>query len=169
MPINLRTGVMPSLGRVLLKWTFKEPKPGDHTKKWWLMAGFLALAAVIYAVIRQNFLFALIIIMGSIIFVSETRREPQRLVCQITSTGLYLGKKFWRWNELSNFWIAYRPPEINRLYVVPKNLAEPRLTIPLGNNNPLHVREALLKYIPEDLEREDEPTSEALSRLLGLE
>jgi hypothetical protein len=35
--------------------------------------------------------------------------------------------------------------------------------------NPLRVRKILNKYLEEDLSREDEPTSEALTRLLKLQ
>jgi hypothetical protein len=80
-----------------------------------------------------------------------------------------VGKKFWRWSEISNFWIAYHPPEISNLYLVAKSPLEPRIMVPLDRTNPLTIRSLLNKYIAEDLEREDEPTSEALARFLKLQ
>ena len=52
------------------------------------------------------------------------------------------------------------------LYINPKSMWRPHIGIPLLDNDPNHVREALLTYLPEDLEQEDEPTSDFLGRLL---
>ena len=49
-----------------------------------------------------------------------------------------------------------------------KTVLKHRLTIPLGNKDPLFVRNNLLKYLSEDLERTDEPMSESLARLFKL-
>ncbi|KKU49315.1 MAG: hypothetical protein UX68_C0001G0063, partial [Parcubacteria group bacterium GW2011_GWA2_46_9] len=70
--------------------------------------------------------------------------------------------------DLKSFWIIYEPPEVKMLYFDFKNAWRPRLPIPLQDENPIEVRRLLLKYLEEDLSRESEPTSDALSRLLRL-
>jgi hypothetical protein len=169
MPINLNLDPQTNLGRVLLDWHFWEFKHHNRPKSWWITAGIITGLLVIYAVVSANFLFALIILIGAVLLINEYRRRPRRLHCQITSNGLAVGKKFWRYNELANYWIAYHPPEVTNLYILPKNPLDPRVTIPLVNMNPLRVRKILNKYLEEDLSREDEPTSEALTRLLKLQ
>jgi len=62
----------------------------------------------------------------------------------------------------------YEPDEAKTLFFEFKNRVRPRLSIPLENKNPLKIRAILLKYLPEDVERENEPLSEQLSRLLKL-
>jgi len=169
MPINLNLDPQAHIGTTRLSWTFKEFHPIKRSRTWWLTASGLSLIMLIYAVFSGNFLFALILLMGAILFVNETKRPPRSIDCRITSNGIAVGKKFWRWSELKDFWIAYRPPEITNLYIQPKNALDPRLTIPLADNNPIKVRESLKDYLTEDLSREDEPTSEALTRLLKLQ
>ena len=43
-----------------------------------------------------------------------------------------------------------------------------RITIPLEDINPVELREVLLMYIEEDLEKEEEPTTESLTKILRL-
>lgn len=169
MPINLHLDPEAQLGKSLLRWTFQEFKHPQRGRAWWIMAGLVGLGLIVSGVATGNFLFALIILIGATIFVNESRRRPRQLESKITSTGVAVGKKFWRYTELANFWIAYRPPEIMNLYLVPKNPLDPRVRVPLGRINPIEVRKLLAPYVTEDLSREDEPTSEALSRLLKLQ
>jgi hypothetical protein len=42
------------------------------------------------------------------------------------------------------------------------------MPIPLENQNPLDIRKLLTEYLEEDLDKEDEPISEGLSRWLKL-
>lgn len=169
MPTNLNIEPNTHTGTPLLRWSFHEFKPINRSTTWWVMATIIVLAMLIYAIATANFLFALILVMGSILFILETRRQPRQINFEITPGGIIVGKKYWRWSELSNFWIAYQPPEIKRLYIEPKSALEPRLSIPLQSTNPLTVREMLSKYVSENLNREDIPTSEALAKLLKLQ
>ncbi len=169
MPINLNLEPKTNIGSVKLSWTFKEFEPRERSKRWWLIASLVTLTMLVYAVLTGNFLFALILLMGTILFINENKRQPRQLDCKLTSLGLVVGKKFWRWSELDEFWIAYHPPEIANLYVLPKSVLDPRLSIPLQKTNPLTVRQELKKFLKEDITKEDEPTSEALAKLLKLQ
>ena len=62
----------------------------------------------------------------------------------------------------------YEPDEAKTLFLEFKSGVRPRLAIPLQNKNPLKIRSILLAHLPEDVEREDEPLSEQLIRLLKL-
>ncbi|MFA4818333.1 MAG: hypothetical protein WC621_00655 [Patescibacteria group bacterium] len=169
MPINLNVDPQANIGNVILRWQFREFRAPERSKRWWITAGLVTLAMLGYALFSGNFLFALILLMGGALFINETKRRPRQIDCRLTSTGIAVGKKFWHWKEVNQFWIAYHPPEITNLYLEPKSLLEPRLTIPLEKTNPLNIREHLIKFLNEDLSREDEPTSEALARLLKLQ
>ncbi len=169
MPTNLNIDPKANTGKVELRWQFREFKKITRSRRWWIMAGLITAALLIYALMSGNFLFALIIIIGAALFINETKRSPRQIDCRLTSTGVIVGKKFWRWSELRDFWIAYHPPEITNLYINPKNLIDPRLSLPLEKTNPLKVREYLQRFMQEDLSREDEPTSEALAKLLKLQ
>jgi hypothetical protein len=82
----------------------------------------------------------------------------------IREDGLEIGRNFYSYRDLNNFWIIYQPPEVKKIYVSFKSRIAAPLVISLENQNPLKIRKTLLEYLPEDLEKEEEPASDSLSR-----
>jgi len=153
----------------IINWTVSEIEKYEKNKGWYLLAGIITIAILIYSFITANFLFAVIIIIAAIVVILNEGREPEKIKFTITDEGVKVGKKFTDYDELKNFSIIYRPRrDIKRLYFEFKNGLRPRISIYLDNINPLKIREILLKYLPEDLERENEPLSESLSRFFKI-
>ena len=82
----------------------------------------------------------------------------------INEDGVVLGSKFIAYKEIKDFFIIYEPPEVKTLHLEFNQGWRPRLAVPLGEQNPLAVREVLLKYLAENTERTEEPLSDYLSR-----
>jgi len=78
-----------------------------------------------------------------------------------------MSDRLYVWPEIDNFWFVYEPP-IKNLYLTFKSRLKPNLTIPLNQENPLQIRKFLSQYLKEDLDKEGEPTADALGRLLKL-
>lgn len=156
------------IGSVKLAWTVPEYEKYERSRLWYILAGVAILLLLIYALAMSNFLFAVIIIIFSLITVVQFIREPERIEIKIASKGLVIGHSFYPYDEVKQFWIAYDPPTIKTLYFHFNKVLKPEISIPLKNMNPLKVREALLDHVKEDLDREDETTSDYLRRLLKL-
>ena len=86
----------------------------------------------------------------------------------ITPAGIRVGRKFIRHRDIAHFWIVYKPGHVKALYLRPAVWTVPQLSIPLEDQDPLQVRGTLLQYVPENLNEEAEPVSEALGRMLKL-
>lgn len=155
-------------GEVLATWHFPDYVQHNRSRRWYLIVGVIGALSFLFAMLTFNFLFAIILIIIAVILVLQNRRRPQNVTINITEDGLHIGNDFFEYEALKNFWIAYRPPEVKKLYVPFKSTFRPMLVIPLEDENPIEVRKVLLEHLEEDLEREDETTSEALSRLLKL-
>jgi len=160
---------LPIYGRKLFSWKVKEREYYQHSKRWFLVFGLLGLAGLIFAVFTSNYLFALIILIIAFIIVFNENEEPEMLDFIIGTEGIMLGHKFYDYDEFKSFSVLYKPAQgLKSLYL---DFASPwrrDLMIPLLDNNPLPIRENLLKYIKEDLERTDESLDEILSKLLKL-
>lgn len=155
-------------GETFFSWEFPEYIKYKRTKWWYLGAGLLGGLLIIYAIVAENFLFALIIVMvGIIIFLYEAK-EPLVVKFKITEDGLELGENFFMWKEIKNFWVIYEPPKIKNLYVDFKNIFRPRISVPLIGQSPIKIREKLLEYIDEDIEKEEEPVSDSIGRMFKL-
>jgi len=152
----------------LISWEFHEFDPRPRSNSWYIWYGIIIAALVIYSIVTSNYLFAIILVLFSLIIFLQNWRRPDKLLFSIKGQGIQIGNQFYRMNEIEDFWIAYQPPNVEMVYFSFKASWRPVLGIPLENNNPLQVREILLEYLPENLDRESEPLPDAMARILKL-
>jgi hypothetical protein len=156
-------------GDEVFTWPVPEFEKHERPKGWYIGGTALGAIFIIYAIFTSNFLFAVIIIIGALVLIMNDGREPHKVKFSITDEGLIIGKKFIDFDELKNFSVVYKPRQnVKNLYFEFKNSLKYRLSIPLQDMNPLPIREYLLKYLTEDLERTDQPLSEGLAKLFKL-
>ncbi|MBU1131233.1 hypothetical protein KJ840_03815 [Patescibacteria group bacterium] len=155
-------------GQTLAKWNFPEFEKPNRTKSWYFWAIITTFLLLLYAILTINFLFAVIIVIAAITLIIKYQSQPELITFAITEDGLELEKRFYPWEIVKDFYIIYKPSETTNLYLNFKAITKPRLTIPLQNQSPVEIRKILTEYIDEDLEKEEEPFSEAVSKLLKL-
>lgn len=154
---------------VHVAWGFPETEYLERSKRWYTIAGILAGVCLLYAVFSGNFLFAAIIVMAAFIYVYSSFESPLYVQVIITEEGIHIGRKYYRYQDLLSFWILFQPSEgVKHLFLDFKSKARPTLSIPLQDVSPLEIRAILLNYLPEDLEKEDEPISDTMSRYFKL-
>ncbi|MBN2854588.1 hypothetical protein JXK06_03620 [Patescibacteria group bacterium] len=159
---------------------FRKPKRG---RNWYVIAGTIAFLMIFFSFFsinlsplkilflgnNNNFLFALIIILGAGIMMLIESREPQMIKVLLDGDGVKLGEKFYDYDDIKNFSIVYRPKDsIKNLYFEFKNSARFRLSLPLRSLDHMAVRAFLKRYLEEDLERTHPPLSEQLTKVLKL-
>jgi hypothetical protein len=155
-------------GQTLASWTFPEFSAHQRGKIWYSSIIIICAAVLIWSAFTANYLFSLIVIIFGLILVLQNRQKAAVLPCQIKEDGLEVGRNFYNFKDIKKFYIIYQPPEVKTLYFDFKSTLRPTLPIPLENQNPLKVREILKKYLEEDLEKEEEPASDAVSRSLKI-
>ncbi len=131
------------------------------------MGIFLSLL-LLWALYTLNILFAVIIILFVGIIYSQTKKPPIEVEIKIFEDGIRIGNRFYKYKEINKFWLIYEPPTVKNLYLEFKNKLRPVLPIPLEKQNPIKIRQILLKYIDEDLEKDEEPFSEIIGRRLKI-
>ncbi|MFA5248149.1 MAG: hypothetical protein WC415_02805 [Patescibacteria group bacterium] len=172
----------------VITWKIKERGNEKKDKRWYLLAGVVGLAMFIYAALTANFIFAIILVFAAFLVIFSDQTEKQSFEVSLSDHGVQVGKEFYTYEQLEDFFIVYRPEEnIKNLYIHFKRFARPslpenepkgfswlifllnfsrsRFSIPLEDMNPLLIRKNLLKYLKENAERTDIPLSERLSSL----
>lgn len=152
---------------VLHTWHISEREKKTKTIGWYIGAITLLLVVVYYGVRDENFLLSFMAILIAIIYILLLQRGSLDLDFSITETGIKRGPYFYSYDEFDMFWIIYTPP-IKTLYMGFKNSLKPRLSIPLEDQDPLNIRDTLLQYLEEDLEKENESLSDVMERSLKL-
>ncbi len=156
-------------GEEIVSWEVPEYEKPERNKNWYYIAISIVIIFLSYSLYTTNFLFGLIIIISTIIFYIHDHRNPDIVEVSLTTEGISVGRKFHDFDEIKDFSVVYKPHYgVENLYFEFKDSVKHRLSIPLFDTNPLPIRENLLKYLPEDLERTDAPDSEGLARLLKL-
>lgn len=156
-------------GRAVFEWIVPKYFKYARSRAWYITAGVVAAALLIYAFKTSNLLFAIIIVMLAInIMVLNTLGEPGEMRFALTERGVVWGANYYPYIEVSNFWIVYQPPAVKNIYLEFKSFAKPRIQVPLGDQNPIAVREFLKKFVREDATRNDEPGSDYLGRVLKI-
>ena len=153
----------------LLKWSFPEYVKHERSVSWFVFAAIFIFICLIFSIKTNNFLFPIIIIMIALIILNSHKKEPLKMNFSILERGIKLNKKFYNYNDINNFWIVYDPPGTKNLYFEINNVLKTVLIIPFsGDISPLNLRDILLKYLEEDLEREGFLASEEFGRLMKL-
>ncbi|MFA4942667.1 MAG: hypothetical protein WC564_03470 [Patescibacteria group bacterium] len=152
-----------------IQWNIPEYEKHEKKRSWYIIAAIIALALIAYAIFTRNYLFALIIVIVAFIIITRDGQEPLVVTFSLESTGVRVGQRFYNYETFKDFSVVFRPQDnIRGLYLNFKNTMRPHLSIPLKESNPIEVRNYLLRFLKEDLGRNDAPLSEGLSKVLKL-
>jgi len=156
------------LSQVVFAWQHPDYVVYVKDKKWYILSIVVLVLMVAWSIWDKNYLFAVFLVMFYMIVLLYENRPPEMIDFFITPLGVKSGAKFHGWNKFSHFYIIYRAEGIKNLYLEFVNPMNGRLIIPLDGQNAVVIREYLLKFLTEDLEREAEPLSEQLRRWLKI-
>jgi len=156
------------IGQIHMSWEFPEFVPRPKTKRWYAVVGGVLAIFLFYAIWTANFLFAVIIFLSVFIAVFQYFEPRRMLSVVIGEDGVIVDRKFYPYRSLNNFAIIYNPPMLKYLYLDFKKGVGGNLAVPIEEANPLELREILLNYLEEDLERDEVDFKEALAVKLNL-
>ncbi|MFA5131459.1 MAG: hypothetical protein WC467_03460 [Patescibacteria group bacterium] len=164
-----------------LQWQVPEYRIPQRSRNWYLIASAFLVICIFFSFFtitrwhlaflgyNSNFLFVLIIIIAGAIMYTNERHEPLMVNFEIGPEGVRIGSHFYDYDDLKNFCVLYKPKQsIKNLYFEFKTTSRPRLSIPLRRMDALTVRNFLVRYLDEDLDRSNPPLSEQLTKLLKL-
>lgn len=154
-------------GQGFHSWKFSEFEKHDRGSNWYVWGALVLVLIIILSVVFDNILFGLMAILSALIILMF-HRSDEEIEFTIFEDGIKVNKKFYPYKSLINFYIIYQPPTVKTLYFEPKAWYSPRIPVALEDQNPIQIREVLLKYLDEDLEKEDEPVSDKISRIFKL-
>lgn len=106
--------------------------------------------------------FFAIALVTSMHFWQEARQEQY----EIHPHGIMAGGVFYHYYDLDSFWIHFHPQGYHELSLCTGRLLNHYIKVPLKDQDPFQVREALSLYLPE--ERHEEGLEDWLRRKLGL-
>lgn len=164
-----------------IQWQVAEYKKPERGQRWYIIASITVIIALFLCFFSvsmwkieflgpgSNFLFALIIVMSIAIMTIHDAQETKMITIKLGPNGVHIGHRFYDYDKINNFCVLYKPKlSVKDLYLEFNNKMLPRLTIPLRRQDPLTVRNFLVRFLEEDLERDAPPLSDTLTKIFKL-
>jgi len=133
-----------------LEWRAFEFEKYEKGPIWFIIVGALALILFTVALLLKSFIFAVMIILAVFAVFIYALKEPRLINFKIDGKGILIDHKLYEYQDLKSFWIFYDPPETKELSIQSKKWLAPLIKIPLAEEDPTIIRNALIKFIPEE-------------------
>ncbi len=134
---------------VILHWQGPEYEVYQKDGRWYLIATSILAAIVTYAVITNSPIMAITFILIGIVGYIHLQKDPRVLDFKITYDGIIAGNELYEYDNVESFWIFYEPPHTKILSLRSNGKLVPYVHIPIHQENPVEIREELIKFIPE--------------------
>jgi hypothetical protein len=134
---------------VLMHWQAPEFEVYEQDKKW-LTYIALALAVIIgYAVYQNSLIMAITFILIGVVGYIYIDKEPRTIDFMITYDGIVAGKEIFEYENIKSFWIFYEADGKKVISLHMNGGIMPYVHIPIHNEDPVQIREALLQNLHE--------------------
>jgi len=156
------------IGNILHSWVIPEYEVHERGTLWYIIASLIIAFLIFYAIITKNFTFAPIILLFALLVLLHHRGEPIYLPFAITDKGILINEQFYLYEKIESFWIVSDPPVTHHIYFQFKSAIRPPLGVSLAEEDHEELRQTLGQFIFEDKEKNEEPLSEWLWRILKI-
>ncbi len=164
---NLNRLKLKSQGKnVLLHWQGPEYENYPKDRRWYLMASFVLSLIIIYAIVSNSPLMAIVFILIGMVGYIYLEKPPRVLDFRITSDGIMAGNELYPFDEAKSFWIFYSPPHTRIISLHMKSHLVPYVHFPLHQVDPVDVHKVLTQFLPE--KRQKPSLVDTLERLLRI-
>jgi len=149
-----------------LQWHAHEYVHVEKTPDWYWALGVLGVTASIAALLWNNVLFALLLLVITFALSMHAAKPSQEIAFAITQRGIRIGEHLYPYTSFRGFSVdEFSPEHQAKLILIPKNVWHPQLIIPIEQVDPDDVHDFLSVFL-EDLD-EYEPAFHRLMEWLG--
>ena len=133
-----------------IMWTAPEHTHSHKGTDWFWALGIIAISGAIVALLFKNFLFAILIVVGSFTMSLLAAKPPRTLEFELSPRGILIDGSLYPYQMLLAFWIENKKGEHPLLLIDSSRFLTPHLLIPLEDVDADVVREYLLEYLKEE-------------------
>ena len=130
-------------------WEARQFESIPRSNRWYIVVFVGLVLLLAYGLFTDNYLLGIIVILIGLLFYLFEKRESQDFRFAITDQGIVAHNSLYEFGSLEDFWIFYEPGGRKDLSLKSAKNMVPYIHIPLGDANPLKIRELLSEYLPE--------------------
>lgn len=147
-----------------ISWQAPEHLHTEKTSDWYWIVGIVTLSIALIAIILDNLIFGILIIMCALTLSLYASKKPRIVSVKIDNRGVTVGTMRYPYDNLDSFWVETRQA-VPKILLKSKKLFMPFIAVLIEEVDPEEVRSILLNYLPE--EEHTEPLLEKLLIYLG--
>lgn len=136
-----------------IKWTDYEFEHRPKTPDWYWALGIIAIAGTVTAILLENYLFAIFIIIAALALSYFGRKEPRIIDYKVNRHGIKIDNILYPYLNLEGFWIDYNE-ERPRLLLHSTQSMNSIISICIEETDTAELRDFLRDYLPEKELRE---------------
>lgn len=129
-----------------IKWIAPEHKHKEKSMDFFWTVGIIALLIFVASIWFQNYLFAIFILISSILLIMISNKTPEDIEYKIDTEGISIRDKKYRWKEIKGYFIKKYENEANLLIEIDKYFL-PIYTIPVPLELTKKINENLKKIL----------------------
>lgn len=149
-----------------LSWQAHEYVHVEKTPDWFWALGLVAVAAFVAALLLNNILFAVLILLIALVLGLFAARKPNVVRFSITPRGIRIDDTLYTYQNIKSFAIEELSPDHTpKLIIAPRGIIAPMLVIPIVDVSPDDVHDLLRTFLPEA--EHGEPLSHRVMEWLG--
>ena len=153
-------------GQKEISWRAAEYEYFHKDALWYFVVAIIGLALIVLALWKNNFLFAIFIIISTVLFVTLGKKKPRVVEFKINDKGVGIGKNvFYDYENIESFDAKSYPDRLDELILKRKSPIHPFVRIPIDSKHLKEVKEILSKHLEE--KKYEDSVIDSISDTLG--
>lgn len=149
-----------------ISWTVTETAPTKKTYNWYWAVGIIAVGVSVGSIIAQNYLFAVLIVLGAFALMLAGSRGGARYQCSVTERGVRIGQEFIPMEKIKRFSILEDDTPMFLVLDIQSMMG--MTSVPIAENVDYRSVRTLLKNKNVEEAENMRSSVEGISRALGL-
>ena len=147
-----------------LSWHTHEYLHSEKSVDWYWIVGIVTVSIAVIAIILNNIIFAILIIVSAFVLVLFASKKPEIIEVVIDNTGIDVGRAQYSYKELDSFWIETREHK-HKIVLKSHKTLMPFIVVYIEEVPAEKIHSVLSRYLKE--EEHVEPFLEKLMVYLG--
>lgn len=148
-----------------ISWEAPEHYRREKGNDWYWALGIVALCGAVAAFVFGNFLFAILILVGSAAAALQSVKHPRVIPFMVGSRGVRVGDRLYPYSVLEAYCIKEDDPRGPQLLLRSKSFLSPLIAMSIPEEEIEQIEYLVRERLPE--EDFDEPLAHRLLELLG--
>lgn len=147
-----------------IQWEAYEYNHKEKGSDWFWAVGIMAFSLAAAAIIFNNVIFGIFIILSAFTLCLFAARKPAIINIEINAKGIIVDKRIYLYNALDKFYVS-EDNHGNVIILKSKKSVLPYVIVPAGEIDPEEIKDFLLKYLDE--EEMSIPLTDTIMEYLG--